>query len=284
MPQAGGAVNSKPVLLWVDCTVGLPDPEHRVRCATHFDIANAEGVAQLPDDIARHKPGALCFEFDYPDQPRLQAMLAIKKSFPRLPILMLTQESSERLAVWAFRSRVWNYLVKPVPAVELTECLQALSSLCHRTAPPRVAQLLAQSAPEGLREKPLKPEVARLQAGLNYVTQHYHERISAEAVARACGLNRFDFSRKFRAAFGMTFREYLLRARIHEARRLLIAGTISVTGVAYSVGFNDGSHFARLFKRITGHLPSDYRASDAARALHLRRRATDGTEPLAAGA
>ena len=82
----------------------------------------------------------------------------------------------------------------------------------------------------------------------------------------------------------MTFREYLLRARIHEARRLLIGGNISVTGVAYSVGFNDGSHFARIFKRITGHLPSDYRASDPARSLPLRRRATDCVESLSAGA
>ena len=277
-------MNSKPILLWVDCTVGLPDPEHRVRCATHFDIVTADGIAQLPEDIARHKPGALCFEFDYPDQQRLQAMLAIKKSFPRLPILMLTQESSERLAVWAFRSRVWNYLVKPVPATELTECLQALSSLCHRTAPPRVAQLLARAAPEGLREKPLAPEVARLQAALNYVSQHYHERISALAVARSCGLDRFEFSRKFRATFGLTFREYLLRARINEARRLLMACTISVTGVAYSVGFKDGSQFARIFKRFTGQLPSDYRASDTARSLHLRRRATDCAQSLSADA
>jgi len=277
-------VNSKPVLLWVDCTVGLPDPEHRVRCATHFDIATADGIAQLPDDIARLKPGALCFEFDYPDQQRLQAMLAIKKSFPRLPILMLTQESSERLAVWAFRSRVWNYLVKPVPPIELTDCLQALSTLCHRTAPPRVAQLLEQAVPEGLREKPLEPEVARLQAGLNYISQHYHERISARAVARSCGLNRFDFSRKFRAAFKMTFREYLLQARINEARRLLMAGTISVTGVAYSVGFNDGSHFARIFRRLTGVLPSEYRVSDQAKALHRRRRTSDRIEALPAGA
>lgn len=276
-------MNTKPVLLWVDCIAGLPDPDHRVRCATHFDIVTAEGVTGLPADIAQHKPGALCFEFDYPDRQRLQAMAAVKKSFPRLPILMLTRKSSERLAIWAFRSRVWNYLVKPVPVGELTECLQALASLCHRTAPPRAAQLLEQAAPDGLPEQPLEPGVARLQPVLTYVAQHYHERVSALAAARICGLSRFEFSRKFRATFGMTFREYLLRARVDEARRLLMAGSISVTGVAYSVGFNDGSHFARIFRRFTGVLPSDYRASDLARSLHWRRRATDRAGPEPAG-
>ncbi len=277
-------MNSKPMLLWVDCTVGMPDPEHRVRCAGTFDMVQAESLAQLPGDIARHKPGALCFEFDYPDQQRLHAMLAIKKSFPRLPILMLTLEHSERLAIWAFRSRVWNYLVKPVAAGELAETLRALSNLCYRTAPPRVAQLLSGAAPDDLPAEPLDPEVARLQPGLQYVAQHYHERISAVVAAKSCGLTRFDFSRKFRAAFGMTFREYLVRARINEARRLLMANTISVTGVAYSVGFNDGSHFARLFKRFTGVSPSDYRGSDQARDIHRRRRATDQVKALPAQA
>jgi AraC-like DNA-binding protein len=202
-------------------------------------------------------------------------MRTIKQSHARLPILMLTSEHSEQLAVWAFRARVWNYLVKPVPADELAENLQALASLGSRATPPRLAQFLATTAPEDLRPEPLSQEVARLQPALTYVTQHYHERISAGTAGRACGLGPFNFSRKFHAAFGLTFREYVLRARINEARRLLVTGNLSVTGVAYSVGFNDGSHFARMFRRYTGLLPSDYRDSDLARVTHMKRRASD---------
>jgi AraC-like DNA-binding protein len=262
-------------MLWIDCTSGMPDAEHRVRCAAFFEIAQAESIDRIAQEIARSNPAALCFDFDFPDQRRLQAMRAVKQSHPRLPILMLTLEHSEELAVWAFRARAWNYLVKPVPADELAESLRALASLGSRATPPRSAQFLAAAAPEALPPEPVPAEVARLQPGLAYVTQHYHERISAAAVAKACGLDRFDFSRRFHAAFGMTFRHYLLRARINEARQLLVAGSLSVTGVAYSVGFNDGSHFARVFKRFTGMLPSDYRRSDLDRIATLRRRASD---------
>lgn len=272
---------SKPLMLWVDCTSGIPDPEHRTRCAASFEIVQVDGIGKVPQEIERRRPGALCFEFDYPDQQRLQAMQSIKQSHPRLPILMLTLEHSESLAVWAFRARVWNYLVKPVPPAELSASLDALANLSHRTSAPRTAQTLATTAPSSLRAVPIAPEVARLHPALHYVSQHYHERISVDAAARSCGLNRFEFSRKFHAAFGMTFRDYLLRARITEARRLLISGTISVTGVAYSVGFNDGSHFARMFRRFTGLLPSDYRDSDLARAQLWQRRATDRREPVA---
>jgi AraC-like DNA-binding protein len=67
-------------------------------------------------------------------------------------------------------------------------------------------------------------------------------------------LTRFEVSRKFSAAFEITFRAYLLQLRVTEGRRLLTEGRDPVTGVAHSVGFNDGSRFARMFRRVTGFL------------------------------
>jgi AraC-like DNA-binding protein/FixJ family two-component response regulator len=269
---------SKPVLLWVDCTSGLPDASHRIRCGETFEIVLASGLQQVEGDIARHRPSAICFEFDYPDQARLHAMRAVKQSHARLPVLMLTLEHSEQLAIWAFRAKVWNYLVKPVSPAEMSENLRALAGVCSRATPPRTVQMVAAALPANLRGRPIPPEVALLQPALDHVAQHYHERVTASAAARTCGLDRFEFSKKFRAAFGMTFREYLLRARVNEACRFLASGSLSVTGVAYSVGFNDGSHFARIFKRFTGVLPSGYRDRSLAEGHGQRRRSSDGPD------
>jgi AraC-like DNA-binding protein len=93
-----------------------------------------------------------------------------------------------------------------------------------------------------------------------FVQARYHEKFAASVVAEHCGLSRFQFSRNFHATFGITFREYLLRFRIREACRLLAAGEQSVTGIAYAVGFHDGSYFARMFRRYVGVLPSQYAA------------------------
>jgi YesN/AraC family two-component response regulator len=274
---------TKPLLLWVDLTAGLPDAESRVQSATIFQTIQVRGMQQAAAEIVRQKPHALCFDFDYPDQGCLQAMQAIKKSNPRLPILMLTREHSEALAVWAFRARVWNYLVKPVSQQELKENFRALAGLGGRIAQPRAVQMLESTVPADLPPEPVSPEKARLRPAIDYVARHYHAIVSATAAARLCGLTRFEFSRKFRAAFKMTFREHLLRVRIMEARRLLTEGRVSITGVAYSVGFNDGSHFATMFKRFTGLLPSEYverqlvtaEAASQAPDLGLRRRASD---------
>ena len=111
---------------------------------------------------------------------------------------------------------------------------------------------------------PAAPSVHR---AIAYVAAHYPEKFAASAVAQHCGFSRFQFSRNFHAAFEITFREYLLRFRIREACRRLAAGEQSVTGIAYTVGFHDGSYFARMFRRYVGVLPSQYarRRDDALR-------------------
>ena len=276
---------SKPTILWVDCTSGMPDAEPRVWTATVFEVMRVQGTVAATRELSKGRFHAVCFDCDYPDQSCLQAMKAIKQAHARLPMIMLTVEHSEALAVWAFRTRMWNYFVKPVAQAELLESLRSLANLGQRGSPPRAASSVHAALPDDLPIRPVPPEVARLQPALRYVAAHYHQRVSADAVARACGLTRFEFSRRFKDTFHTTFRDYLIRVRIVEARRLLTEGRVSITGIAYSVGFNDGSHFARMFRRFTGMLPSEYADSQALSTLAvpaesasdagLRRRATD---------
>ena len=97
-----------------------------------------------------------------------------------------------------------------------------------------------------------------------FVDDHFHEKFPASAIASHCGLSRFQFSRSFHAAFGITFREYLLRYRVRAACERLLHADLPVTEIAYAVGFHDGSYFARMFRRYTGVLPSQYARAHAA--------------------
>jgi AraC-like DNA-binding protein len=91
-----------------------------------------------------------------------------------------------------------------------------------------------------------------------FVGAHFHEKFPAQDIATYCGLSRFQFSRSFHTVFGITFREDLLRYRIIAACERLREGSMPVTQIAYAVGFHDGSYFARMFRRYTGLLPSQY--------------------------
>ncbi len=75
-----------------------------------FEVACSARGGSGRSEIARVRPRVLCFDFDYPDRERLRVMQAVKQTHPGLPLIMLTIEHSEALAVWAFRVPVWNYL------------------------------------------------------------------------------------------------------------------------------------------------------------------------------
>lgn len=145
--------------------------------------------------------------------------------------------------------------------------------LLNDGTPIRTLRLKSIELPEpnlatGEAERPAGSLVAVTRAP-EFVRAHFHEKFPAAAIARYCGLSRFQFSRSFHAAFGITFREYLLRFRVLEACQRLVAGGMPVTDVAFAVGFHDGSYFARMFRRYTGVLPSQY-----ARAHELARQST----------
>lgn len=97
-----------------------------------------------------------------------------------------------------------------------------------------------------------------------WIDAHAHEAIDLERAAREAGLSPFHFLRLFAGVLGVTPHQYLVRARLRHAARLLAAGGRSVTDVALDVGFRDLSNFVRTFRRAAGVSPRRFRAPAAA--------------------
>jgi AraC-like DNA-binding protein len=70
-------------------------------------------------------------------------------------------------------------------------------------------------------------------------------------------MSPFRFSRGFKEAFGIAFRDYVVRYRLRQAYSLLKNPNISITDVAFSVGFSEVSYFSRIFKKYFGVSPSE---------------------------
>lgn len=88
--------------------------------------------------------------------------------------------------------------------------------------------------------------------------------VTTEAMAGRAGLSPRTFLRRFRKATGLTPTAYTQRLRIDRARGLLEASTRPVKAIAWDVGYSDVAAFTRLFNRIVGLSPSDYRRRFAA--------------------
>jgi AraC family transcriptional regulator len=92
-----------------------------------------------------------------------------------------------------------------------------------------------------------------------WIEAHASERVDLTRAARAVGLSPFHFLRVFAGVLGVTPHQYLVRARLRHAARLLADDTRSITDVALDVGFGDLSNFVRTFHRAAGVSPSGFR-------------------------
>jgi transcriptional regulator GlxA family with amidase domain len=87
--------------------------------------------------------------------------------------------------------------------------------------------------------------------------------VDLESTAKAAGVSPFHFLRLFSNVLGVTPHQYLVRARLRHAARLLADDARSITSIAFDVGFGDLSNFVRTFHRAAGVSPRRFR--DAAR-------------------
>ena len=98
-----------------------------------------------------------------------------------------------------------------------------------------------------------------MQAVVDHVIEHYHERIDMETLASLTFLSVRQFERRFRNLFHSSPGEFILKVRIDAAARLLLESDFSITQIALQCGFYDNSHFTRLFKKKLGDSPSQFR-------------------------
>jgi AraC family transcriptional regulator len=83
--------------------------------------------------------------------------------------------------------------------------------------------------------------------------------IDLESAAAQAGLSAWHFLRVFTSVLGVTPHQYLVRARLRRAARVLASEDRAITDVAYDVGFGDLSNFVRTFGRAAGASPRDFR-------------------------
>ncbi len=85
------------------------------------------------------------------------------------------------------------------------------------------------------------------------------KRVKVSELAAAAGMSEPHFYRLFQAETGYSPLAYASAIRIEEACRLLRESTLSVTDIAFELGFSSSQHFATAFKKHTGHAPTEWR-------------------------
>ena len=280
-------------VIWVDLQTSPATAELCAQIGLFCPIFKLRGVDKVADAIRALTPRAVLFEYDDPSLELLEPLKRLASDFPALRFVMITEQHSESLAVWALRARIWDYLVKPVNFSYLLSCADVLpnreTGIVSKYKDPTFEQKVAPDRRKGenfgfrlrvANEYGEDRRQNRLNPALIFVKANYAEKVTLGAVAKLCGLGRYQFSRAFKQAHGTTFREFVIIHRIQKAEQMLCFADLSITDVAFSVGFNDLSHFAQMFRRYVGVRPSEYAqgANRKAAQMHISRALPGETE------
>lgn len=104
-------------------------------------------------------------------------------------------------------------------------------------------------------------EKFEVQNVIEYMHQHFSEKLSVKQLAQLANMSESNFIRVFKQETGLAPMEFFIALRLDKARKLLRNSHNTVTEVALQCGFNSASHFSTCFRKHHGLSPSKYQLS-----------------------
>jgi two-component system response regulator YesN len=92
-----------------------------------------------------------------------------------------------------------------------------------------------------------------------YIREHSNKDISLEMISETVRLSPFYVSKMFKEQFGTNYIDFLTDCRMEKAKDLLADPQMSLKEITYNIGYNDPNYFSRVFKKMTGFSPTEYR-------------------------
>ncbi|MBE6023819.1 MAG: helix-turn-helix transcriptional regulator [Cellulosilyticum sp.] len=96
----------------------------------------------------------------------------------------------------------------------------------------------------------------RIKKAIDYIAEHYVDKISVDDLASLVDLNPVYFGTLFKESMGCSVKKYINTLKINHAENLLLSGEFTVGEAAFKCGFDDIFYFSKLFKAMKGYPPS----------------------------
>ncbi len=182
-------------------------------------------------------------DYILPDRDGFEIITSLRDLNPGLPIIFMTGFGDDDIIIRALRKGVADYVKKPLDIAYLKR---------------RVSELLGGPPQKRHHESP-EPAFTCLDAVGKHIRENYMEDLSLDELAHMAGMSRFSFCRAFKGKYNQCFSAYLNRVRMQRAAELLANDNVSITEVAFSVGYRNSTHFNRVFRATYKMPPREYR-------------------------
>jgi YesN/AraC family two-component response regulator len=202
-------------------------------------------------------------DIEMPGMNGIEAAVEMKRQDPNCCIIFLSAYDEFSYARKAVSIHALDYLLKPYQEEELLavveDALRIAQTKDKKDVWPVVQSELPQETLDVLSEEGSGKYGDIKEVILQYLIKNYQTDLSMQEVAQAFHYSEAHFCKLFKQVFQTNFTAYLTQLRIEKAKQLLEAKRYNVKEVGEAVGYSDANYFAKVFRRITGKSPSEYR-------------------------
>lgn len=249
---------SAPVVLIVEDNRDLTEYLQHILATEYRVVSAADGKSGL-EQAFELIPDIIVSDVMMPVMDGIALLERLKSDIrtSHIPVVMLTAKADITSRLTGLEKGADEYLAKPFHEKELRIRLRNLIDMRER-----MQQHFASLTPDAahLQDKSLKIENEFIRKIRAFMEENIAaEEFEIQQLCRQMAMSRAQLYRKFKALTGKSVFEYLRTLRLHKAKELLLTSTLNVTQVCFDVGFNNLSHFSRIFTEEFGRKPSDFR-------------------------
>ncbi len=220
---------------------------HNSNCFENiYDADN--GVSAL-DSMLKYKPEVVLLDISMPGKTGLEVMEDIEKVDYNPVIIIMSCHDEFKYVKSALQYGASDYLLKPISAQEILKCIKKSANITE--------------SDDVVKPDKINGGVATIVSeAKEYISEHYHEDISLDVVAEKIGITGGYLSSILSNSLNCGFVEYVNTIRVDRACGYLKQGYLKVYEIANRVGFNDEKYFAKVFKKMKGVSPREYRRQE----------------------
>lgn len=215
-----------------------------------FDkIYLAENGQIAIDTIFRHKPELMLLDVQMPIKNGINVMQETQRAGIMPVTIILSGYDEFKYAQQAMHYGAKDYLLKPSRSSDILKKLNDTAD-----------GLLGVKENKKSIEKSTKNGFVEI--AQDYVNEHYYENLTLNEVSEKVGITAGYLSTLFSQQVNCSFIDYLNEIRIEHACTYLQQNYFKTYEIAYKVGFHDEKYFSKVFRKVIGMSPSEYKKSD----------------------
>lgn len=203
----------------------------------------ADGMEAL-SQINNLLPDIVVMDINIPIVNGLKVASMSRIKYPDMAFIIVSGYDDFSFCREALRMQITDYILKPVNYEEFGTCIDNL----------RISLFEKEKKNGAMQE-----EDSTILAIVHYMQENLSEEISLNRLSEKFHLSAQYISQLFKTEVGVNFLTYLTNIRLEHAKKLLLSSALSIAEISQRSGYNDYRVFTKVFKRVEGVTPSQYR-------------------------